>query len=247
MITESKYYQSSKTDKVWYDSSNIIYSEFKDGGNGKGQLFVTFKNGSTYHYKDVDLSGDYMLFKHGGTNPDMSNGKALNQFIKGKYDFERVSDKEIAALMEEYQKTKEYNSFFKDKENVYFIYGEAFSPNSGRDIITDYYSPRIQAVSEMNPHSKFILTNDTFGVAALDNMRTVLDIDASRIRVYCTDNSERITPETSNGLTIDGTFNSKQEMLEQMTRDSGHDIICLTNAETLTDSAKCILRRHLIF
>lgn len=246
MITESKYYQAGKTDKVWYDSSNIVYSEFKDDGNGKGQLFVTFKNGATYQYKDVDIATDYILFKHGGTNPDKSNGKALNQFIKPKYECERVSDKDMPALIEELQKTKDFNAFLKDKQNIYFVYGESENLPSGRNPVLDIYSPEIQSVCEIHSDSKFILADDDFGMSVLSNMLSILNIDAKRIRIYRADGLDQISDTTEDGIIVDGTFGTKQDMLEQMTRDSAHDIIHVTSLDSLTDSAKCILRRHLI-
>lgn len=242
MITESRYYQNSMTDKVWYDSSNIVYSEFVDDGNGKGQLYVTFKNGTTYWYKNVDLANDYILFKHGGTNPDMSNGKALNQFIKPKYEYERVSDKDTGILMEEFNKTRDFNNFLKDKKNVYFVYGETIPSGALRNPVKDIYSPRIQAVAEANPDARFILVNDTFGNQILSNMLDILNIAPKRIRVYSTAGSQWGSDAR---FSVNDSFNSVSDMLEQMTRDSGNDIIFISNADTLTSSAKCILRRHI--
>lgn len=94
------YDEKTHTDKVWYDSSNVFYSKFIENENdNNGQLYVTFKNGATYLYKDVDMVTDYLLFKSGGI--DNSQGKALNKQIKGKYEYERVEDENINLLLEE--------------------------------------------------------------------------------------------------------------------------------------------------
>ena len=99
MAIIGKFYdETSHTDKVWYESSNVVYSKFVENDNdNSGQLYVTFKNGATYHYKDVDMPTDYLLFKSGGI--DNSQGKTLNKQIKGKYEYERVADENIGLLM----------------------------------------------------------------------------------------------------------------------------------------------------
>lgn len=105
MILVSKYDETEKTDVVFYESSNIYYSkavEHKD--DNFVDLYVTFKNGSTYLYKDVDMVKDYVMFKHGGL--DGSQGKALNKFIKPKYEFEKVENANMELLKEEYIKLK---------------------------------------------------------------------------------------------------------------------------------------------
>ena len=100
------YDEQTKTDRVWYQSSNVFYSKFVENDNDNyGQLYVTFKNGATYHYKDVDMPTDYILFKNGGI--DASQGKTLNKLIKGKYEFERVGDENITVLQEELDKLLE--------------------------------------------------------------------------------------------------------------------------------------------
>lgn len=101
MAIIGKFYdEKTRTDKVWYDSSNVFYSKFVENENNNlGQLYVTFKNGATYLYKDVDMITDYLLFKSGGI--DNSQGKALNKQIKGKYEYERVGDENINVLLEE--------------------------------------------------------------------------------------------------------------------------------------------------
>lgn len=102
MLITSIYNEESHTEKVWYESSNVFYSEFIENGNNGGDLYVTFKNGSTYKYKDVLIAPNYLMFKHGGL--DGSHGKALNKHIKGLYEFEKVPDKNITLLIEEKEK-----------------------------------------------------------------------------------------------------------------------------------------------
>ncbi len=91
MIIYRDYNEDAGLDRVWYTSSSVIYSECDDKKDSLKTLRVTFKNGSTYEYYDVDVN-DYVMFVHGGT--DGSNGKALHKFIKGKYDFKRIEDKD---------------------------------------------------------------------------------------------------------------------------------------------------------
>lgn len=87
-------------DKTWYNSSNVIYSECDDISDGLKVLRVTFKNGRTYKYSDVNVN-DYLLFRE-----SVSQGKALNKYIK-QYANERVSDLDVDGLMEELKKLTE--------------------------------------------------------------------------------------------------------------------------------------------
>lgn len=81
MILLREYNEEKRLDRVWYDSSNVFYSECEDGDTVKKVLRVVFKNGATYQYSDVDVN-DYIMFIAGGA--DNSNGKALNEFVKKK-------------------------------------------------------------------------------------------------------------------------------------------------------------------
>ena len=105
MILVSKYDETEKIDEVFYESSNIYYSKAIEHKNDNFvDLYVTFKNGATYLYKDVDMVKDYVMFKHGGL--DGSQGKALNKFIKPKYEFEKVENANMELLKEEYIRLK---------------------------------------------------------------------------------------------------------------------------------------------
>lgn len=97
----SKYDHDTLTDKCWYDSSNIVYSEVLDKKDAYKDLKVTFKDGRTYLYKDLIVQ-DYLFFK----NHD-SQGKALNQYIacnkggKPKYAFEKLDKVDLSLLENE--------------------------------------------------------------------------------------------------------------------------------------------------
>ena len=101
-----RYYDKEKrVDHVWYDSSNVLYSECDDLVDSFKTVRVTFKNGDTYQYKDVDVN-DYVMFETGGA--DASNGKAFYKYIR-KYDFvklDRIPPEKIAEMLEEYKKIK---------------------------------------------------------------------------------------------------------------------------------------------
>lgn len=99
MILLRDYNEEKKLDRVWYESSNIVYSECDDTDTRNKVLRVTFKNGATYQYSDVDVN-DYVMFVHGGL--DGSNGKALNKFIKPKCPFEKLNNLDLEELMNEY-------------------------------------------------------------------------------------------------------------------------------------------------
>lgn len=107
-------YYNDKTniDKVWYDSSNVLYSECDDIENDYKNLRLTFKNGLTYEYKNVDVN-DYVMFRE-----DVSQGKALNRLIK-KYECEKLDKLDVDKLNEELNELKqECNEFFDENVNV---------------------------------------------------------------------------------------------------------------------------------
>ena len=101
-----RYYDKEKrVDHVWYDSSNVLYSECDDLVDSFKTVRVTFKNGDTYQYKDVDVN-DYVMFETGGA--DASNGKAFYKYIR-KYDFvklDRIPPEKINEMLDEYKKIK---------------------------------------------------------------------------------------------------------------------------------------------
>ena len=92
------YNQEARLDRRWYDSSNILYSECDDKLNELKTLRVTFKNGATYEYSNVDVN-DYLMFVNGGL--DGSNGKALNKYIKRKCEFKKLDNIEPSTIINE--------------------------------------------------------------------------------------------------------------------------------------------------
>ena len=117
MIIHRDYDQEKRLDRVWYNSSNVFYSECEDVVNDYKILRVVFNNGTTYEYKNVDVN-DYVMFVRGGL--DGSNGRALNKFIKPKCECERIEDlgkerltEELNRLLEE----KKQKKLLEEQEN----------------------------------------------------------------------------------------------------------------------------------
>jgi hypothetical protein len=98
-IIASEY--KDNVDKVWYDSSNIYYSECDDKNDSLKDLKVVFSDGRTYLYENVDVN-DYLMFKTAFTTGG-SQGKALNKYIstKGKYNVIKQDTSNIEKLTEE--------------------------------------------------------------------------------------------------------------------------------------------------
>jgi hypothetical protein len=116
MILKKFYDEKTHTQKVWYDSSMIFYSEMVENEtSNSGNLFITFKNGSKYVYKNV-MFEDYLVFIAGGT--DVSQGKTLNKVIKSKYDYEKLEDSNLDELRDEMNKLDMVSN---DKNITYFI------------------------------------------------------------------------------------------------------------------------------
>ena len=110
MIKHRDYDQEKRLDRVWYDSTNVFYSECEDIVDDYKILRVVFNNGATYEYKNVDVN-DYVMFVRGGL--DGSNGRALNKYIKPKCECERIEDlgkekltEELNRLLEEKRQKK---------------------------------------------------------------------------------------------------------------------------------------------
>ena len=105
MIIFRDYDKENRLDRVWYDSSNIVYTECDDKENDYKTVRAVFKNGSMYEYKKVDVN-DYVRFIAGGL--EGSNGKAFNQFIKNKCECEKKDTViDLKILNEEMLKLKE--------------------------------------------------------------------------------------------------------------------------------------------
>ena len=101
-MSKIKSFYCNDVDKVWYDSSNVLYSECDDITDGLKVLRVTFKNGRTYQYYDVNVH-DYLLFRENLKNYDLNNNELafllhmINK-INQSLLITNFSDKEINLL-----------------------------------------------------------------------------------------------------------------------------------------------------
>ncbi len=232
-ILKESYNENTLTDMVWYDSSSILYSKYVENKDfNYGDLYVVFKNKTAYRYSDVDLTHDYVMFKHGGT--DGSQGKALNQFIKGKYDYVKIDNFDIS----DFEKPAEN----KDILNTYFISGH-------RDItekeFTINYAPIIEDIITNVPNAKFIM-GDYCGV---DIMAQNYIIDVAKynpdfVTVYHMMESPRNINSKIKNLV--GGFKTDEERDAAMTANSFEDIAFIRNHNLLSGTAQNILRRKLL-
>lgn len=243
MAILTKFYdKDTRTDKVWYNSSNIYYSEFVENEfDNKGQLYVVFKNGAKYLYKDVDMPTDYLIFKKGGL--DGSNGKALNAYIKPKYEFEKKEVVDVNVLEEERKRIESVLNDTKEetvREDVYFISGhrnitgEEFSIN---------YETTIDMVLEKNPNCLFVV-GDYYGtdIMAQNYLLDVLEIEPERVFVYhMFDKPRNANPKVVNFV---GGFTSDEERDAAMTKVSTDDIAFVRDHTKLSGTAQNILRRY---
>ena len=239
MLIVSTYNSDSKTEKCWFESSNVFYSEFvEDETKNEGDLYVTFKNGATYKYKKVQLTPDYVMFKHGGL--EGSHGKALNAHIKPKYAFEKMEPKDINALLKERNEIQAQNQK-KDTSKTYFISGHR---NITEDEF-DVYKRKIQSVLETTPDALFVV-GDYYGVdiMAQNYLINDLQIAPERITVY----HMFTTPRNTNEQIINfvGGFESDEERDAAMTKDSSFDIAFIRHHTQLAGTAQNILRRALL-
>ena len=117
MVTFRNYDEKERIDRVWYQSSNIVFTECLDNPDSLKTLTVTFKNNRRYRYDDVDVN-DYVMFMHGGL--DGSNGKAFNKYIVSKYKGVKIEDASsdyVQLLLEKYQKKEANTETEKTSEN----------------------------------------------------------------------------------------------------------------------------------
>ena len=114
-------FYANDTDKTWYQSSNIKYSECIDHDNDLKTLKVVFNNGTQYQYKKVDVR-DYLLFRDAS-----SQGKALNEYIKPKgYEYEKMENADLATLDGELT--------FRMEDGIFVLYdGDKFTIKDNKD------------------------------------------------------------------------------------------------------------------
>jgi uncharacterized protein YbaA (DUF1428 family) len=136
------YYLENERDRVWFDSSNIIYAECWESDTQYKDVVVTFKDGRQYKYKDVFVY-DWRSFKEAE-----SQGKALNTYI-AKKDIQHEKLDSIANVDE----LKEECSF-RVNEGLFIQVGyEVISLFNNKDEII-YKMDRIENIEE---HIKGIL------------------------------------------------------------------------------------------
>ena len=116
-------FYANDTDKTWYQSSNIRYSECIDHDNELKTLKVVFNNGTQYQYNKVDVR-DYLLFRDAS-----SQGKALNEYIKSKgYEYEKLENADLEALDSELT--------FRIEDGIFVFYDDGkFTMKDNKDKI----------------------------------------------------------------------------------------------------------------
>lgn len=239
MLIYKHYDEEKKEQEAWYDSSMILYTRMtEDERENKGDLYVTFKNGSTYKYKDVTF-GDYILLLYGGT--DVSQGKTMNKIIKARYEYERVEDKNVSDVMARKAELEAKDAKTQRTLNsTYFI--------SGHRDITELefeinYKAMINQILDENPDAHFVV-GDYYGVdiMAQDYLMDVIGLDPDRIVVYHMKESPR---NINKKITkTKGGFETDEERDAAMTQDSRYDIAFVRDHTKLSGTGQNILRRY---
>ena len=241
MILKKIYDEKTKTQRVWYDSTMIAYTEMvEDEYENKGTLYVTFKNGSTYVYKDVAFE-DYVLFIGGGT--DASQGKTLNKVIKSKYEFEKGEQKNVQDLIDEMNRLyEEEMSRDIDITHTFRIFGE---DDLTDDEIEFNYYPKINQVMFLYKDAKFVLgSNGGFDKKIQDYFMDILDVDPEIIEVfYVGDTPEYINPKIVNKRC---GFKDANEQDTAMMHSSVKDIAFVRSVTENSATSVKILERHLL-
>ena len=243
MIIKKYYDEKEKADEVWYDSSMIYYTKFVEHENeNRGDLFVTFKNGTLYVYKSVAY-GDYLVFKNGGTSAS-SQGKALNSIIKPMYDFENLGDSDMDEIKKRYNEICELENKENEKQDykniTYFISGHRAITNEEFEF---NYVPLLELALNNTPNARFVV-GDYYGVdiMAQNYLVDVLNVDPNRITVYHMFESPRnINPKIKNTV---GGFQNDDDRDAAMTENSFEDIALVRDENVLSGTAKNILRRY---
>ena len=171
-LLRNNYDLETHVDEVWYESSNVIYSRFEEDENeNKGNLYVVFKGGKQYVYKNVSYT-NYLSFKHGGL--DGSSGKALNEYIIKVYAAEKLDDVDM-------EEVRRGLAAEKPEESTYFIHGSGEFSDS---VFDNFYAPQLEYAIELYPEWSFITTlYDEYGMRSV---RYLLDrgVDAGKIEVW---------------------------------------------------------------
>lgn len=237
MVISKIYDEKTKTQKIWYDSSMIYYTEMvEDEDKNCGNLFVVFKNGQKYVYKDVRFE-DYIVFINGGT--DASQGKTLNKVIKNKYDYEKIGEADMDELADELKKSQEE---IVNVENTYFISGH-------RDITEEEFELNYKLAIDLalyeTQDANFVV-GDYYGVdiMAQNYLLDELLLDPKRVTVYHMFDSPRNKNEKV--IKTKGGFKTDEERDKAMTMASSRDIAFVRSCDKMSGTGQNILRRHLL-
>lgn len=117
-----------RMERVWYESSNIVYSECDDIEDELKKLRIVFKDGRQYQYEDVKVN-DYLLFRE-----NLSQGKALNQFIKPSYLATRLDNVDVQLIKESMGVCQASTS--EDKTEV-FLDGNILTISKNNEVIKE--------------------------------------------------------------------------------------------------------------
>lgn len=238
-ILKKLYDENTHTQKIWYKSTMIVYSEMvEDPEKNTGNLFVTFNNGIEYVYKDVDLA-DYVVFAAGGT--EMSQGKALNKIIKSKYSCEKVGPKSLDLLWRELAKIENAERQKSDeKTHTWFISGHR---NLTSEEFECVYIPAIDELIENDENVHFIVGDcEGCDIMAQNYLVDVKKFDPDRISVYIVEKSPKyVNPLIHN---IISGFKDDVEKDCAMTENSIGDIAFVRDWKIISGTAENILRRN---
>lgn len=240
MVILKQYDEKTKTQKAWYDSSMFCFTRAVEHEDvNLVDLYVTFKNGWTYVYKNVKLE-DYILLISGFEQA--SHGKTLNKIIKPRYEFERLEDMDVNSIWDEYHKLHaEEEEKNNKKYRTYFISGHRDISDEEFEI---YYQEALNNIISEVPDCEFVV-GDYYGVdiMAQNYLVDVLQVDPSRITVYHMLESPRnINEKIKNTV---GGFKTDDERDEAMTNASFADIAFVRDCKKLSGTAQNILRRNM--
>ena len=189
-MSKIKSFYCNDVDKVWYDSSNVLYSECDDITDGLKVLRVTFKNGRTYQYYDVNVH-DYLLFRE-----NASQGVALNKFIK-QYRCERIDDLNVDDIQSELEKLnaseslKTKNDLFEKLDNIYESIISVRENLKNYDLNNNELAFLLHMINKIN--QSLLITNFSDKEINLLEINSILEIYSESIKEEgCDDFTEKL-------------------------------------------------------
>ena len=241
MVIKKIYNEETKTQKAWYDSTMFVFTKAIEHENANlVDLYVTFKNGWTYKYKDVKMQ-DYILLLSGFEQS--SHGKTLNRVIKPNYEFERLENMNVDDIWQEYYELQEKdNEERKNYLKTYFVSGH-------RDITVEEFEKNYQEalnniVSEVKDCRFVIGDYQGVDIMAQNYLIDVLKVNPENITVYHMFDEPRNKNEKI--VNTKGGFTSDEERDNAMTKASFSDIAFVRDNTKLSGTGQNILRRYLL-